>query len=605
VSRARVGAVLAAAVILAACGSAKSPGGSSGSGGERPSRSGPPLEGITGGTVTVALDQVPTTLNDHTVLGDSASTRMVASAIWPQVFQVGPGQTPVLDTAVVNSAELVSVNPQTVVYQIDPRAVWSDGVPISVDDFAYAWQAQRGGALDVDGTADSVASTLGYRDITSVTGSNGGRTVTVVFRTPFGDWASLFDDLLPAHIAERVGWNSGFDSFDPSVLVSGGPWRVASWQPGVQIVLERNDHWWGSAPHLEQIVFDAVPGQQALVNALRSGSADVGYPSVFDSALLAELSSSPGLETQESLGTTTLQLVFNVRHAPLDDSTVRQGIAHAIDRTGIVTTVAQPLDRLVWEDDNHLFANTQPQYVDDGSGYTTADIATADRLLKQGGLVPDANGTWTRHGAPVTLELVWAEDDPWSAATEPVVAAQLVGAGFDVTAVPVTSAQLTGSVLPAGAFDLAIAPIEASAYPTASAGHFTSAVSVTGPEANVDWSGFSDVRIDALFTQAARQLGSNQSGPLYQQLDQELWAAMPTLPLFAEPTLLVNSAWVGGVQDDPGGLGPAFSATSWFRVAATRRKSPGSSALAVVVNRGTFSSSMREAGPRPARYSAR
>jgi peptide/nickel transport system substrate-binding protein len=203
------------------------------------------------------------------------------------------------------------------------------------------------------------------------------------------------------------------------------------------------------------------------------------------------------------------------------------------------------------------------------------------------------------------LELVWAEDDPWSAATEPVVAAQLVGAGFDVTAVPVTSAQLTGSVLPAGAFDLAIAPIEASAYPTASAGYFTSAVSVTGPGANVDWSGFSDVRIDALFTQAARQLGSNQSGPLYQQLDQELWVAMPTLPLFAEPTLLVNSAWVGGVQDDPGGLGPAFSATSWFRVAAARRKSPGSSALAVVTNRGALSSSMHEAGPRPARYSAR
>ena len=578
-SRARVGAVLAAVVILTSCGSTKSPAGSAGSGGARASsRSGLPLEGTTGGTVTVALDQVPTTLNDHTVLGDNPSTRLVSSAIWPQVFQVGPGQTPVLDTAVVNSAELVGVDPQTVVYQIDPRAVWSDGVPINVDDFVYAWQSQRGGGNDVDRTADSVASTLGYRDIASVTGSNAGRTVTVVFRTSYGDWASLFDDLLPAHIAERVGWNHGFDSFNPGVLVSGGPWQVTSWQPGRQIVLDWNDHWWGSPPHLDRIVFDAVPGQEAMVNALRGGSADVGYPSAFDSASLAELSSSPGLETQESLGTTMLQLVFNVHHAPLGDSAVRQGIAHAIDRAGIAATVVQPLDRSVWEDNNHLFANTQPQYVDDASGYVTADPATADRLLTQGGLVADANGTWTQHGAPVTLELVWADDDPWSAATEPLVAAELVGAGFDVTAVPVTSALLTGSVLPAGAFDLAIAPVEASAYPTASAGHFTSAVSVTGPGASEDWSGFSAARLDALMTQAAQQLGSNQATPLYNQLDRELWVAMPTLPLFAEPTLLVNSAWVSGVQDDPGGLGPVFSATSWFRVAAAHRKSSASSA---------------------------
>ncbi len=75
----------------------------------------------------------PTTLNDHTVAGDTAAGRMVGSAIWAQVFRVGPGLTPQLDTNVVDSAEVVSLSPQTVVYKIDPRAVWSDGVPISAD----------------------------------------------------------------------------------------------------------------------------------------------------------------------------------------------------------------------------------------------------------------------------------------------------------------------------------------------------------------------------------------------------------------------------------------------------------------------------------------
>jgi peptide/nickel transport system substrate-binding protein len=520
----------------------------------------------------MVMDEVPTTLNDHTLAGDTAGTRMVASALWPQVFQVGPAGTPVLDTTVVQSAELVSLNPQTVVYQINPRAVWSDGVPITADDFVYAWDSQRGGAIDVDGTADSVASTLGYRDIGSVVGSNGGRTVTVVFRNQCGDWESLFDDLLPAHVAERAGWNHGFDQFNPAVLVSGGPWQVESWQPGYQIALGRNPRWWGAAPHLERIVIDTASGQTAMDSALTSGSADVGWSSSFDSASVARLSSSPELETHVSLGTTMLQLIFNVRRAPLDDVAVREGIAHAIDRADIVTTIAQPLDSSIWEDNNHIFANSQPQYMDDASGYVTADPATAARLLSQGGLVPDANGTWTEHGAPVDLHLVWAQDDPWSAAVEPVLAAQLVTAGFDVTAVPVTRADLMGSVLPGGFFDLVLAPLEASEYPSTSASYFSTASSLTGTAADVDWSGFDDAHIDTLLTQAAQQVGSKQAQLVYQQVDQTLWAAMPSLPLFAEPTLLASSAWVGGVQGDPGGLGPLYSGASWFRIVASHPK---------------------------------
>lgn len=526
-----------------------------------------------GGTATLALDEVPTTLNDHTLAGDNPSTRAVDSAILPQVFQIGPSGTPVLDTAVVTSAELVGVNPQTVVYQINPHAVWSDGVPIDVDDFIYAWESQRGGTNDIDGAPDSVASTLGYRDIVSVTGSNNARTVTVVFRTPYGDWSSLFDDLLPAHIAERVGWNDGFNSFDPTVLVSGGPWVVTSWDPGRQIVLGRNPRWWGNAPHLDSIVVNATGGGEAITQALRGGSTDVAYSSTFGSVQLGQLSSLSGFQTSESLGTKMLQLVFNTRRAPLDDVTVRQGIAHAIDRAGIVTTLVQPLNPSIWEDNNHLFANAQPQYVDDGAGYVYADPATADRLLTQAGLVPDAEGTWTMHGSPVTFQLAWADDDPWSEAVEPTLAAQLISAGFDVTAVPVPASQLLGSVLPAGNFDLAIAPIDASAFPSQIAQYFTSSVSVTGQGQDENWSGFSDPRLDGLFTQAAQQLGTNLSGPLYDQADQQLWSDMTSLPLFAEPSLLVSSAWVGGVENASGPLGPLFSANGWFRLIAARSKS--------------------------------
>ena len=212
---------------------------------------------------------------------------------------------------------------------------------------------------------------------------------------------------------------------------------------------------------LDRIVVRALSGE-ALTSALGSGQVQVAYPSGFDQSFMAQVSSSSQLETQVGLGTTMLQLEFNVRHAPLNVATVRQGIAHAIDRAGLVQSIGQPEDHSVWEDNHHLFANGESGYVDDAAGYEKADLTTSTRLLQQNGFVTDAHGTWMTHGKPVTLNVVWAADDPWSAAAGPIVVAQLVAAGFDVAATPMPSAQLYGTVLPAGAFDLALVPVDAA-----------------------------------------------------------------------------------------------------------------------------------------------
>jgi peptide/nickel transport system substrate-binding protein len=550
-------AVLAALLVLGGCSKATDAGGASAT-----ATRGAPLVSVRGGTVAVDLDAVPMTLNDHTVPGDTAATRAVASLIWPQVFQVAPGVAPALDTEVVQSAEVVSIDPQTVVYQINPKAQWSDGTPITAQDFVYAWVSQDGTGTDVDGAPDSVASVAGYDDISSVTGSNDGRTVTVVFQSPYADWMSLFDDLLPAHVAEKAGWNSGFDHFDPAVLVSGGPFMVGAWTPGVSIVLVRNPRWWGTPPQVDRIVVRATRGAQAMAGDLTSGSAQVAAPDAFDQAFEAAVSSSPDLESALELGTTSMQLAFDVRRAPFDDAQVRQGIAHELDRAALVTDLLQPIDPLVWVDNDHLFANADPWYADDAPGYDQADPIAAAKDLGAGGLVADARGTWSWHGSPLVVHLAWNEDDPWSALAGPALAAQLVASGFDVASEPLSAASFFGTVLPGGHFDLALVPLDTGPYPSLLAPAFgTPAGEVPG--AVHDWSGFDDPKVDALFAQAAQQLAATPDRALYQQIDAELWNAMPTVPLFAEPQVMAWSASLTGVKDDAGALGPLWSAPSW------------------------------------------
>lgn len=523
-------------------------------------RSKAPLVPGTGGTVTVDVPNVPSTLNPHTVAGDSPTTEAVADAIWPQVFRTGPGLVPQLDTAVVQSAEVVGVSPQTVVYQINPRAIWSDGTPITAADFVYAWKSQSGSGAGASGTPNSVASDLGYRDISAITATNHGRTVRVVFRTPYADWARLFASLLPAQVATRAGWNTGFNRFHPSVLVSGGPWMVQAWTPGQSLVLQRNPRWWGIPPPLDAIVLQKVPSPAAAAANVVAGRAQVMAPSGFDAATLAAASSDPKVMSSVGSGTTLLELVMNTRRPPLALASARHGIAHLIGRTSLLNTVAGPVAPGLPLLGDHLMSDIEPGYVDNGAHYLHANVAAAKRDLLSAGFTRSGR-TWDLAGSPLTLTLALPSDDPWAAASGAVIARQLQAQGVAVTTVALPAAQLTAKVLRPGSFDLALVPMHTGAYVSQTARWW--APGSPGGGTSVNWSGLDDPRVIQLYHQASQQLNAARAQVVYQQIDQVLWHDMAALPLFSEPTLVAHSAHLSGVQADPGGAGVLWSSALW------------------------------------------
>jgi peptide/nickel transport system substrate-binding protein len=90
-----------------------------------------------------------------------------------------------------------------VTYRLNPRASWSDGQPITTEDFAFSWRIQRS-ADPARGGCPALVSTIGYDQIVAVEGRDRGRTVEVTFRPPFADWKSMFNQqLFPAHLMDR------------------------------------------------------------------------------------------------------------------------------------------------------------------------------------------------------------------------------------------------------------------------------------------------------------------------------------------------------------------------------------------------------------------
>jgi peptide/nickel transport system substrate-binding protein len=532
-----------------------------------------------GATVTVVVPAVPTNLNPHVPAGDTEATEMVTALTDPQVFQVDPSLTPVLDTNFVQSAELVSVNPQTVLYELNPLATWSDGVPIGVQDFILNWeqQASSGGTVppgsQPGGTQPfDTASTLGYSDIDTITGASTGHSVRVVFAHPYADWDDLFDDLIPAHVATALGWDYGFSRPGKAVYVSGGPYEVDSWVPGSRIVLKRNPKWWGTPARVATIVMETGTTSADAGDLIAANSAQVVYNTTFDSSVLQDVSSSPGLDTQEELGTTMLQLLFDVRKPEDQSAAMRQGIALELDRRGIVRDLVDPLDPSVQVDDDFLAADSQRSYTRDGLRFDLPDSAAAATLLGSAGMSRDSNGSWTSGGTPVVLDLRWASGDPWSDLVAPAIAAELVQAGFEVRANPIHGSQLDAAELDDTGWDVAIVPVVASAYPSEMARVYSTTAAVAGEGVSFDVSGFDAPQVDAFFEQASTNLDPGRAATLYQDADRLLWQAMPAIPLFAEPTLLVSSAYVTGVQTDAGGVGPMWGAAGWTRLVPAPRR---------------------------------
>ena len=91
-----------------------------------------------GGAVTVAVPYLPTNFNPSTPAGANRVTQMVMEQVWPQAFVTDAAFQPGT-TGFIDGAEVVGLHPMKVSYQIDPKATWSDGYPITAADFVYNW----------------------------------------------------------------------------------------------------------------------------------------------------------------------------------------------------------------------------------------------------------------------------------------------------------------------------------------------------------------------------------------------------------------------------------------------------------------------------------
>jgi peptide/nickel transport system substrate-binding protein len=530
--------------------------------------------GVAGGAISIGVAGSPSGCNPNTVVGDTPTTRLLLAGVLPSPFTVNAAGAVTPNPNLILQSELVNTKPETIVYTLNPKARWSDGVAITAADFAYAWAQQRG---DVTTPAGTVATIEGYRDISSVTGSNHGRTVTVIFRTPYADWQNLFANLLPAHVMEKVGWDPSCLSVDPAIDLSGGPFAVTA-VSAQSVTLSANPKWWGVPANNHSITVHFASSTAQLAQWMRTGFTQLVLPTSVTPGFVAQMASLPNVETSVQASSTLLQLEMASGPDTHLSPDMRFAIAASLNRQAIVDAQADWLLPSIDVASSHLYVQGESGYKDVDAtplpiGAPTTSTSTSTTLIGQGGSVdfpttpvPDQaaalmtasgyertdGGPWhTDFGVPFSLHIVVDEGDPYAKATAPMVRDELEAAGFTVSLYPVKSATEAGTILGANFADMALMPRIATPYLSQGLAWYTLSLGLAGVNGSQDWSDFSNDQFTDLMTTAAQQLNPNTAAADYVQADQVLWDNMVALPLFSEPSVQVWSRTLGGVEQVP------------------------------------------------------
>lgn len=524
-----------------------------------------------GGTLTYALDEDVSGFNSL-LEGDNEFVLIeMLDQTLPRVFVVQPDLKPALNTQFVTSARLTNTNPQTVVYQINPKAVWSDGTPIDASDFIYNWHAQSGNPAyrDVGGKAFLPLGTSGYSLIKSVTGANGGKTVTVVFSKPYGDWQSLFSQntpLLPAHIAERVGFDSGFQNFGPAVQVSGGPYEIQSYTKGEDLVEVRNPHYWGPAGKLSKIVFRFILDDSQQPPAVQNGEVNMVNPVIASLPFLDSVRSLPNFTVSVLPSLEFQHFDFNEANPYLAQASIRHAIAYGTNRQELVSRIVAPLTTKIKPLQNRLIMPTEPGYADTSNGYGAFNPAKARQLLQQAGMTMGSDGYFhpasgPQKGQDFTLSVSTTSGVEVRSEIEQLFQADMKAIGVKINIQNYSANTLFGTIGPKGEFDIIEFAWVISPFRSANQSIYCSYTDAA--HCGNNWDHFADPNVDSLYARALSTLSDTQATALYNQVDGLLWSDMATLPLFQAPDLYGWSSTYGNIIPNASNLGIPWNANEW------------------------------------------
>lgn len=263
-----------------------------------------------------------------------------------------------------------SVNPDATTYtfELRPQARFASGTEVTADVVVDSIQR----IIDDPAVLPVLKSQMAAIESLRAVDAN---TVEFVLSQPSRSW--LYSMAQTAGII-----------YDPAALgalatqpAGSGPFVFDSWTQGDQVVLKRNDNYWGTGTRLAGVTFKSYSDANAMNAAMLAGQIDIISNVAAPQAL--DQFNDPRFTILEGVTTGEIVLGFNHQTPVLQNLQVRQAILHAINREGLRDSVWAGKGLLI----GSMVPPTDPWY-EDLSGVIPYDPERARELLAESGEEP-------------------------------------------------------------------------------------------------------------------------------------------------------------------------------------------------------------------------
>jgi len=331
----------------------------------------------------------------------STLSRQVWYQIYDSLLEFDDSGAPVPNLA---ESWTVSDDGTEIVFTLNDGITCHDGSAFNADD--VLWTANR--ALFGDNPSLTKAS---WGDVTAVDKVD-DLTVSFKLAQPFGAFVPFMADQFTAMLCDS---NADAADFGTESAIGTGPWKLASWTKGSELILDKNPDYvnYGrpvdnpGPPLADRLVIRTMPEAQTRVAGLRTGELDVIVPPIQEVKALQE---DDSVEVHIAKGTgQNMFLQFAVNRPPFDDARARRAVSHALDKdTAIKIVYGDLVERQYCPISRGVFGNDPEfckQYDQD------YDPEKAKALLAEMGYGPDnpmqvTLATWTGDSRERMLQVI-------------------------------------------------------------------------------------------------------------------------------------------------------------------------------------------------------
>jgi peptide/nickel transport system substrate-binding protein len=445
-----------------------------------------------------------------------------------------------------------------VTIRLKPDLKWGDGSPVTARDLAFTWMLGSN-------PASGFSNPNPWSRATSVDVVDEHTAVLHLdrVRSDFAQW----DQILPEHIEGAVAAKASgpgeivnATTYNHAPLTPGlynGPYVIAGYDSGAQIVLEPNLHWSGTQPGFRRIVLRHIENTAALEANLLSGDLDMvageGIGLTIDQVLMLQKQHPDAFRYTFKPSLTYEHIDLKHENPLLADVRVRRALLMAIDRQTLV---------------DRLFHGTQPvaatwvnplsPYFDPKIPAVAFDLPGAKALLQQAGWSPGADGICRNAaGERLSFEFSTTAGNRLRELQQQVLQSNLKNACVEVTIKNEPARTLfgetlkkrlfTGMVMYAWSSNVTESPLRtlaSSQIPTAA-----------NTYAGSNYPGFSDPGMDADIAAVEGELDPAQQKLIWSHMQRIYAEQLPVLPLFFRSEAHVTPLWLAGYaptgQADP------------------------------------------------------